>query len=103
MKKIILVAICLLVIWPSGIVFAATHSAGTNIKGADGTIYLVTTDGYKRPYTSAGAFLSYGLNSFAKTQNESTEDSSLKNGWFIPPQDGKIICSDRGADKGTCY
>jgi hypothetical protein len=27
----------------------------------------------------------------------------LPLGSFIPPQDGKIICSDRGTDKGTCY
>src|SRR5262249_46459592 len=33
----------------------------------------------------------------------SAEDLNLPVGSFIPPQDGKIICSDRGNDKGTCY
>ncbi|GAC1574797.1 MAG: hypothetical protein NVS3B9_6850 [Candidatus Doudnabacteria bacterium] len=27
----------------------------------------------------------------------------LSNGAFVAPQDGSIICSDRGADIGTCY
>jgi len=30
-------------------------------------------------------------------------DIALPIGDFIPPRDGKIVCSDRGSDKGTCY
>jgi hypothetical protein len=71
--------------------------------GTDGTIYFITQTNQKRPYTSAGAFLSYGLNSFAGTLPATAEDMALTTGAFIPPQDGKIICSDRGNDKGTCY
>jgi len=82
---------------------AAVHAAGTNVKSSDGTIWMVTTDGYRRPYTSAGAFLSYGFNSFAGVVDASAEDLALPAGSFIPPQDGSIICSDRGSDKGTCY
>ncbi len=82
---------------------AAVHSQGQNVLGTDGTIYFITSDSQKRPYTSAGAFLSYGLNSFSGTLSASVEDMALPTGPFIPPQDGKIICSDRGSDKGTCY
>ncbi len=82
---------------------AAVHPSGANIKTQDGTIYFIGADGQKRPYTSAGAFLSYGLNAFNNVVDASAEDNALPSGSFIPPQDGKIICSDRGGDKGTCY
>lgn len=82
---------------------AAVHAAGTNVLETDGTIAMVGTDGMLHAYTSAGAFLSYGFNSFASTVTASPEDMALAKGSFIPPQDGSIICSDRGADKGTCY
>ncbi len=82
---------------------AVAHSPGQNVLGSDGTIYFITQANQKRPYTSAGAFLSYGLNSIAGTLPATAEDMALTTGVFIPPQDGKIICSDRGNDKGTCY
>lgn len=83
--------------------FAAAHSAGTNISSSDGTVWMVTSEGTRRPYTSAGAFLSYGFNSFSSVVAANADDLALPVGSFIPPQDGKIICSDRGSDKGTCY
>ena len=83
--------------------FAAAHSAGTNVKSSDGTVWMITTDGQRRAYTSAGAFLSYGFNSFSSVVGANADDLALPAGSFIPPQDGKVICSDRGADKGTCY
>ncbi len=82
---------------------AAAHSAGTNIKSSDGTIWMVMPDNTRRAYTSAGAFLSYGFNSWSGVVDANADDLALTVGSFIPPQDGKIICSDRGADKGTCY
>src|SRR5579864_633724 len=103
MKKIIAMFIAVAAFFPAYTSFAAAHSAGVNVKSSDGTIYFITTDGQRRPYTSAGAFLSYGLNSFGNVAVASAEDLSLPVGSFIPPQDGKIICSDRGGDKGTCY
>ncbi len=81
---------------------AAAHGEGTNIKSSDGTVWMII-GGQRRPYTSAGAFLSYGFNSFSQVVDANSDDLSLAAGAFIPPQDGKIICSDRGADKGTCY
>jgi len=82
---------------------AAAHSAGTNVLSSDGTVWMITLDGMRRPYTSAGAFLSYGFNSFGTVVNANADDLALPAGSFIPPQDGKVICSDRGTDKGTCY
>lgn len=82
---------------------AAAHPAGTNLKSSDGTVWMVTPEGTRRPYTSAGAFLSYGFNSWSKVVDANADDLALPSGSFIPPQDGKIICSDRGTDKGTCY
>ncbi len=80
-----------------------SHDVGTNIKDTSGTIYMISNDGSKRPYTSAGAFLSYGFNNFKDVVEVNSADLTLRTGDFIPPQDGKIICSDRGEDKGTCY
>lgn len=83
-------------------VLAAAHPAGTNVTN-NGTVYMITDDGQRRPYTSAGAFLSYGFNTWTSVAPASTEDMALPEGSFIPPRDGKIVCSDRGTDKGTCY
>jgi hypothetical protein len=82
---------------------AAVHAAGTNVSSTDGTVWMITTDGYRRAYTSAGAFLSYGFNSWSQVVPASAEDLTLPVGSFIPPQDGAIITSDRGSDKGTTY
>lgn len=82
--------------------FAAPDANGTNISDSTGTVYTII-NGQRRPYTSAGAFLSYGFNSWASVVPASSDDLALPVGSFIPPQDGSIICSDRGADKGTCY
>lgn len=82
---------------------AATHSAGTNIKTPDGTIYLIDRNSQRRPYTSAGAFLSYKFNNWANVMTANSNDLALPIGVFIPPRDGSIICSDRGSSKGTCY
>lgn len=90
---------------PATVTFAAPHGLGTNIN-ANGTVYTITTENgvtVRRPYTSAGAFLSYSYNHWGSVVAASSEDLALPLGSFIPPQDGKIICSDRGTDKGTCY
>ncbi len=79
-----------------------TDLAGTNIS-SNGTVYMITASGQKRPYTSAGAFLSYGFNSWADVVTASSADLALPTGNFIPPRDGKIICSNKGSDTGTCY
>lgn len=81
--------------------FAAAHAEGTNVNKA-GTIGMII-GGQFRPYTSAGAFLSYGFNSWSTVVEANADDSALPVGSFIPPQDGSIIFSDRGADKGTGY
>jgi hypothetical protein len=81
---------------------AAVHTDGTNVLKADGTVGMISNNQF-RPYTSAGAFLSYGFNSWSQVVTASAEDSALTAGAYIPPQDGKILCSDRGTDKGTCY
>lgn len=81
---------------------AAPHAAGTNVN-YNGTVWMVMPDGTRRAYTSAGAFLSYGFNSWSTVVEANADDLALPAGSFIPPQDGKVICSDRGADKGTCY
>lgn len=86
--------------------YAAEHSLGSNIIGTDGTVYTITTQNgqtVRAPYTSSGAFLSYSFNTWDSIVGVSAEDMALPVGTFIPPQNGKVICSDRGADKGTCY
>ena len=81
---------------------ATEHSAGTNVI-SNGTVYMVTPDHTLRAYTSAGAFLSYGFNTWSGVQTANADDLKLPAGNFIPPRDGGITCSDRGDDKNTCY
>lgn len=83
---------------------AAAHAVGTNVN-YQGTIWMITSGNCRAAYTSAGAFTSYGFNSFATVVDASAEDLALPvcASGFIPPQDGKLITSDRGADKGTTY
>ncbi|MEK7075626.1 MAG: hypothetical protein AAB948_02440, partial [Patescibacteria group bacterium] len=76
---------------------AAVHSAGTNVV-SNGTVYFVNSNGQKQPYTSAGAFLSYGFNTWADVVPASAEDMALPTGSFVPPSDGSLI-----NDKGTVY
>lgn len=81
----------------AAVAHAAVHAAGTNVL-SNGTVYEVGTDGLKHPYTSAGAFLSYGFNSWAGVVAASPEDLALQTGAFIPPMDGSLI-----NDMGTVY
>ncbi len=76
---------------------AAVHSAGTNVL-SNGTVYFINSSGQKQPYTSAGAFLSYGFNSWSNVQAASAEDLALPTGAFVPPADGSLI-----NDQGTVY
>ena len=82
------------------------HPLGTNVKNSSGTVFTVTTENgatVLRPYTSWGAFISYGFNSQASIVDANSGDLALSVGSFISPQDGSVICSDRGSDIGTCY
>lgn len=88
--------------------FALTNSAqaagnltGTNVV-SNGTVYMINA-GEREPYTSEGVFLSYGFNTWANVVPATAEDMALPEGDFIPPRDGKIICSTSPADQGTCY
>ncbi|PIR96072.1 MAG: hypothetical protein COT92_03105 [Candidatus Doudnabacteria bacterium CG10_big_fil_rev_8_21_14_0_10_42_18] len=85
---------------------ASPHALGSNIITPEGTVYTITKENnqiVKRPYTSPGAFLSFSYNTWDTIVGASADDMSLPVGSFIAPQDGKIVCSDRGNDKGTCY
>lgn len=88
-------------------VAAAAHPVGTNVdyQGTVWMIYNGQSGVCRRAYTSAGAFLSYGFNSWSQVVAANADDLALPvcSEGFIPPQDGGIIFSDRGADKGTGY
>ncbi len=82
------------------------HPDGTNILLPDGTVYRIML-GTRQPYTSAGAFLSYGYNSWATVVPANSYDMALLVGQnnvpgggaqFIPPRDGALI-----NDHGTVY
>jgi endoglucanase len=81
---------------------ATVHGDGTNVRDGGGVIYLIS-NGQRRPFTSAGAFLSYAYNTWSTVVPGSDEDLRLPVGSFVPPQDGSVMCSDRGNDTGTCY
>lgn len=109
MNKKILLGIATIILlggFPYNSASSASQSLGTNISGSDGTIYTITQENnttVRRPYTSAGAFLSFGFNNWGNVLKATADDLALPVGSFIPPRDGSIICSDRGTDKGTCY
>jgi len=100
-KKIFAVATSSLLVVASvasfaSLAHAAVHATGTNVV-SNGTVYFL--DGStKRPYTSAGAFLSYGFNSWSGVVAASPEDLALQTGAFVPPMDGSLI-----NDNGTVY
>jgi hypothetical protein len=84
----------------------AAHSAGSVVKSSDGTVWFITPQATRRAFTSGGAFLSYGFLSWSQVVDANAGDLALPTGSFIPPQDGKVVCSDRDdsfAIKGTCY
>ena len=75
----------------------AAHQAGSNVISGS-TVYFISADGQKRPYTSGGAFLSYGFNSWSDVVEATDGDLALPTGAFVPPMDGSLI-----NDKGTIY
>src|SRR3989344_3939200 len=91
------------------IVSGPAHPNNTNILGPDGTVYLIQ-NGFRSPYTSAGAFLSYGFNYWANVAPATTGDMNLPlstytpsgststTTYFITPRNGSLI-----NDKGTIY
>lgn len=102
------IAVIALFLWCISLVpaHANQHALGTHIAAPDGTVFTITSENgqtVRRPYTSAGDCLSYAFNPWASVVPASAEDLALPDGSLTPPQNGKIICSDRGTDKGTCY
>lgn len=85
------------------------HSDYTNVSGSDGTVYRIQNN-FRYPYTSAGAFLSYGFNRWADVVPATSGDMALPvstytpsgatspTTYFIPPRNGSLI-----NDKGTIY
>jgi hypothetical protein len=78
-----------------------THAAtaGEVYKTTDGTVWFITSSMQRRPFTSAGAFLSYGFLSFSQVKDADSSVTALPTGSFIAPQDGRIFCATE--TKGT--
>lgn len=84
---------------------AHAASAGEVYKSTDGTVWFITKDMHRRPFTSAGAFLSYGFLSFSQVKDADSSVTALPTGDFIAPQDGRIFCAtaSKGSDvSGEC-
>ena len=80
-------------------------SAGEVYKAADGTVWFVTKSMEKRPFTSWGAFLTYGFLSQGQIKDVDSSVTALPTGSFIAPADGQIFCATatKGTDvKGEC-
>lgn len=75
------------------------HTPGTNVV-SNGTVYFITQDNARSPYTSAEAFLSYRFNSWAVIVNANGSDEKLPltTTYYIPPRNGSLI-----NDHGTVY
>ncbi len=87
---------------------ASAHGIDSVVKTSDGTIWFITTEGsntVRRPFTSFGAFQSYGFMSLSNVVDADAQDLAYPAGSFIAPQDGKIFCATetKGSDvKGEC-
>lgn len=88
---------------PTAGLVPAVVRAGTVGSDARGTIFFLAADGTRRPFTSWGAFMSYGFHAGLRVPKLTSAELALPIGAFVPPREGSIMCSDRGADKGTCY
>ena len=89
--------------------FAATSAhaamAGEVYKSTDGTVWFITSNMTKRPFTSWGAFQSYGFLSASQIKDADASVTALSTGDFIAPQDGRIFCATatKGSDvSGEC-
>gem|GEM_PF-1488340 len=76
---------------------ADQHQPGANVL-YNGTVFFITADNQRRPYTSAGDFISYPTNNWANVMSASTEDLALPQGSLMPPADGSLI-----NDQNTIY
>jgi hypothetical protein len=114
MKKVLLLAAILLAFPGTGLANSspsasfhnsktAPHAVGTNVVDSAGTVYLIAAKNLRRPYSSAGAFLSYGFNSYASVVPANTADLNMPVGSFILPNDGKNYASSSGPDQGVVY
>lgn len=92
-----LVASMFVMPFTTSVAHAAT--AGGVYKTSDGTVWFVTKDMQRRPFTSAGAFQSYGFLSFSQVQDADSSITNLPQSSFIAPQDGRIFCATE--TKGT--
>ncbi len=84
---------------------ASAATPGEVYKTTDGTVWFITSDMQKRPFTSAGAFLSYGFLSWSQVKSADASVTALPTGAFIAPQDGTVFCATetKGTDvKGEC-
>jgi hypothetical protein len=89
------------------VVPVTTHAAaaGEVYKTTDGTVWFITSSMQKRPFTSEGAFMSYGFLSFSQVRDADASVTALPTGSFIAPQDGRIFCATmtKGTDvAGEC-
>ena len=79
--------------------------AGEVYKSTDGTVWFITDTMQKRPFTSYGAFLSYGFLSASQIKDADASVTALTTGSFVAPQDGRIFCATetKGTDvSGEC-
>ena len=84
---------------------AHAAAAGEVYKSTDGTVWFITSNMTKRPFTSWGAFQSYGFLSAAQIKDADASVTALSTGDFIAPQDGRIFCATatKGSDvSGEC-
>lgn len=84
---------------------ASAANAGEVYKTADGTVWFITKSMEKRPFTSWGAFLTYGFLSQGQIKDADSSVTALPTGSFIAPADGQIFCATatKGTDvKGEC-
>ncbi len=79
------------------------HAAGTNVRGYDGSVWLITNTGTRRRYTSTEAFQSYRFNNESSVVTMSYGDYNLPEGNIILPAEGRLYLSSTGTDSGQYF
>jgi hypothetical protein len=79
-KKLFAAASSVVMLATAAPAFAAAHSVGQNVSTPDGTVWMIfqgQSGVCRRAYTSAGAFLSYGFNSWSQVVAANSDDTAL--------------------------
>lgn len=79
------------------------HSSGTNVRAADGSLWLITNERTRRQYSSVEAFQSYRFNDINLVIPMRGRDNHLPIGDAILPVEGRVYVQNSPPNQGQVY